>query len=105
MSDSAPILNEKRMGMLYTARQLDGSIRQAVRGASSGLLSAAARLEALSPLAVLARGYGVATDQEGNTVRSVDNVKKDDRIVLRVSDGTVLTTVQSIQKEKSDNGK
>ena len=105
LSGAAPLLNEKRMGLLYEARRLDGEIQKTVRGVSMELSSATARLEALSPLSVLARGYGVATDASGNTVRSVCDIKKDDRLALRVSDGTVLTTVQSIQKEKSDDGK
>ena len=93
------------MGLLYEARRLDGEIRRAMKASSTELSSVAARLEALSPLSVLARGYGVVTDASGNTVRSVCDVKKDDKLALRVSDGTVLTTVQSIQKEKSDDGK
>ena len=105
LSGAAPLLNEKRMGLLYEARRLDGEIRRAMKASSTELSSVAARLEALSPLAVLARGYGVVTDASGNTVRSVCDVKKDDKLALRVSDGTVLTTVQSIQKEKSDDGK
>lgn len=105
LSSAAPLLNEKRMGLLYVARQLDGELNNTMRRASTDLSSVAARLEALSPLSVLSRGYGVITDAKGSTVRSVSDVKETDEISVRMSDGTVLATVNSIQKECNENGK
>ena len=49
---------------------------------------ASARLNALSPLAVLARGYAVVRrETTGQIVRSVKQVKAGDRLSVRVSDG------------------
>jgi len=55
---------------------------------------AAARLEDLSPLAILARGYSASFAQDGHTVvRSVSQVQAGDRLVVRVSDGQIGCTV------------
>ena len=105
LSSAAPLLNEKRMGLLYAARLLDGEINNTKNRASSDFSAMAARLEALSPLSVLSRGYSVVADTNGNAIRSVSNVSVGDGITVRVSDGTVQATVQSIQKEICENGK
>ena len=105
LSSAAPLLNEKRMGLLYAARRLDGEISNTKNRANADVSAMAARLEALSPLSVLARGYSVVADTNGNAIRSVSNVNVGDGITVRVSDGTVRATVQSIQKESCENGK
>ena len=105
LSSAAPLLNEKRMGLLYAARRLDGEISNTKNRANADVSAMAARLEAVSPLSVLARGYSVVADTNGNAIRSVSNVNVGDGITVRVSDGTVRATVQSIQKESCENGK
>jgi exodeoxyribonuclease VII large subunit len=48
------------------------------------------RLEALSPLAVLARGYAVVTRKDnGSVVSRVAQVKQGQQVNIRVSDGQV----------------
>ncbi len=45
------------------------------------------RLAALSPLAVLGRGYAVVSHVDGQVVHSIIQVQPDDRLNIRVSDG------------------
>ena len=52
----------------------------------------AARLDALSPLKTLARGYAVAV-KSGKTVRSVNEIEIDDGITLKFTDGSVKCKV------------
>lgn len=104
LSGAAPMLNEKRMVLLYMEKNLDSVLRNTVTRSSTALSGVAARLEALSPLSVLARGYGVVTDAEGTAVRSVSCIKEEDDISVRVSDGTLVATVKSVQKEKKQRG-
>ncbi len=56
--------------------------------------AAAAALDAMSPLKVLARGYAVATNESGAVVRSVKNTAPGDHLRLRVSDGEILCRVE-----------
>lgn len=57
----------------------------------------AARLDALSPVKTLLRGYAVAT-KDGKTVASVKTIAPDDRIVLRLSDGKADCTVNQVEE-------
>lgn len=59
----------------------------------NALIHYTAKLDATSPLKVLARGYSVVFDENMMTVRSVNELKENDRIKIRLSDGTVDCTV------------
>ncbi len=52
-----------------------------------------ARLEAVSPLALLSRGYTVVTDAAGKTVTSVLQMQVGDRFYLHMQDGVLEGTV------------
>jgi exodeoxyribonuclease VII large subunit len=53
------------------------------------LKSLAARLNALSPLAVLGRGYSVVQDDKGRTVKSAKKLNFGDYVDIRFADGAV----------------
>ena len=51
------------------------------------------KLDAMSPLKVLTRGYAMVTKEDGTIVRSVSDVKPREPIAVRVSDGTIVASV------------
>ena len=53
------------------------------------LAAAAAKLDALSPLQTLSRGFSVATKEDGTLVKSKNDLNKGDDFTLRLSDGNV----------------
>lgn len=57
-----------------------------------------AKLDALSPLKVLTRGYSLTQTEEGKLVCSIQQVKPGDNIQIRVSDGSVLASVTSVEE-------
>ena len=57
-----------------------------------------AKLDAMSPLKVLTRGYALASDEEGNLIRSVEQVKENETITVRVSDGVIKAkTIEGVK--------
>jgi exodeoxyribonuclease VII large subunit len=74
---------ERRMRALSTARR-------------ARLEASAGRLEALSPLAVLARGYAVARTPDGRLLNRIDDFEPGMRFHLRVSDGTVAADAEAV---------
>ena len=58
-----------------------------------------ARLDALSPLKVLSRGYALTEDESGNLIRSVHQVQTGQILTVSLSDGKVYAAVTS--KEES----
>lgn len=68
----------------------------------SGILKLlSAKLDLLSPLAVLGRGYSLAYDQTGKLIKSVDQVNKDQDIYLKLSDGCLDCWVKKVKKSIS----
>lgn len=57
----------------------------------------AARLDALSPLKVLARGYAVAETADGQTVTRVGMLSKGERLSLRFADGRAYCRVNDVE--------
>jgi exodeoxyribonuclease VII large subunit len=61
-----------------------------------------AALDALSPLAILARGYAAAFAEDGHTViKQISQVQADDHVRVRVSDGEILATVTGTQTQEA----
>ena len=57
-------------------------------------------LENLSPLKILNSGYSIAMLPNKKTVNSINKVRENDKIKLRLSDGTLECVVDKIYKEK-----
>lgn len=58
----------------------------------------AAKLDAMSPLKVMARGYAVA-ESDGKIVKSVNQISKDKNLTVILNDGKAECTVNSITKK------
>lgn len=66
---------------------------------SGALDVAAAKLDALSPLKVMNRGYSVAKNKSG-ILKSIDTTFIGDTINVKLNDGSIDCTVNQINKEK-----
>ena len=60
----------------------------------------ASKLDALSPLKVLGRGYAIGYTEEGRALDSVQGIQAGDRLRLRLADGTLHCHVIDVQEEK-----
>ena len=84
-------------GRLQTLeRDLTYEVRAAIRRRSDRLGRAAGKLEALSPLSALARGYSVALATDGRVMRNVEDFEAGTPFTLRVSDGSVDCKVEGV---------
>lgn len=61
------------------------------------LALAAARLDSLSPLAVLARGYTVTQKDDYTLLQSTQQVRWGDELITTLADGTVRSVVQQVE--------
>ena len=56
-------------------------------------LTQTAKLDAMSPLKVLTRGYSVMKDQGGSIITDVNKVNIEDPVIINVSNGTIHAVV------------
>ena len=57
-------------------------------------------LDSLSPLSVMRRGYSVALDKKGKSLRSVKKIHTGEELQVRLEDGTLQTKVMSVKTEQ-----
>ena len=63
-------------------------------------IAAVSKLDAMSPLKVLTRGYSMAQTGSGQVLRSVAQVEVGERITVSLSDGRLYATVMQKEEEK-----
>jgi exodeoxyribonuclease VII large subunit len=78
------------------------AIRRRLAQATERVSATAARLESLSPLAVLARGYSVTTRASGEIVRDSHQVEPGETIHTRLARGEIASRVESLAEIESE---
>lgn len=84
---------QSRAYLETVSRDMQRSVRVSVRDRKQRMGASAGKLEALSPLAALNRGYSVALDGSGHVLKRTAEFVPGGSFVLRVSDGTVDCSV------------
>lgn len=87
-------INEKYMLIDIKVKQLEGYITKRYIKEKSKTLNLLTKLDGLSPLKTLTRGYGIIT-LNGKTIKSVKNLNKEDEINIKLYDGTVNAKILS----------
>lgn len=92
------VLASSRASLEPLAVRLRHAVQALIDAKGSDLSRSAARLETLSPLSVLARGYAIATDARGRAIRSASEVRVGDEVRVRVHEGELSTRVEGVSK-------
>lgn len=74
-------------------QKLVAAIRRRIEKQRDKLLGLGRELGAVSPIAVLERGYSVTLDANGRALRSIGDMKQGDTIETRLADGSVRSVV------------
>jgi exodeoxyribonuclease VII large subunit len=106
---SATVLRHDPRQALARARErlnrggvrLERAMERALHGWRGDLTALYARLNSLSPLAVLDRGYALVLDEQGALVRSANQVSAGERITTRLHDGAFTSRVEGAAKKRA----
>ena len=99
LSDPLYMVNDRRMDLLHLSEKLDMLSEKKIEKLRFILGESAAKLEALSPLAVVSRGYSVVTDVNGETLKNIDDVSVGDSVKIKMNGGSLDAIVNNIRKE------
>lgn len=80
-------INDERQYLDSLSHMFETACKAALRTKRQELAEAAAKLNGLSPLGTLGRGYSLTKDDSGRVVRSVSQVNSGDMINVTVADG------------------
>lgn len=81
----------QRLGVLFG--RAAGAYTETLESGKGKLALLSGRLDALSPLKVLNRGYSLVTDQNGAPVRNAAELSPGDRVTLRLAAGRALAEI------------
>ena len=88
--------NKIRLG--YLEEKLTARLQPAIRAKSEQLMNLTLKLDALSPLATLQRGYAiVSSETDEHIVTNSQNLQRGDRIRARLKSGAVIAQVQAVE--------
>ena len=90
-------LNNARARFDAASSACDAAIDFKLQDGRERLALAAASLDALSPLAVLQRGYAIAQDAAGKPLRDAASVKEGDAVSVRLAKGKLGTRIERIE--------
>ena len=102
-SQLSPLRMASKLGSSRTSL---GLLSQRADSAATGLIDrkrkalnlSMAKLDALSPLAVLKRGFAIAESETGEILRDVADVAVNDRIHVRLAEGSLQARVEEIDR-------
>ena len=87
-------INEQYMVIDMKVKALQNSMMLKLKEAKTSFVKETAKLDSLSPLKTLTRGYSIVTKQEsGKAIKSVDDLNSGEKVNLRLSDGQKTATI------------
>jgi exodeoxyribonuclease VII large subunit len=92
-------IRERERRLDESAERLDRAGRQRIIRGRERLEFTAARLESVSPLNVLARGYSITQSEAGVVLRDAAAVRPGDRVNARLNHGRIVARVEAMEFE------
>ena len=99
LQDPGAYIAQQRKNTEFLKNRLAAAQNQSVAQKRQRYIAAVSKLDAMSPLKVLTRGYSVTQTESGEIVRSAGQVKAGDRVRIRVSDGSMTAEILDQQEE------
>ena len=90
---------QRRSALLLWRNSLLKATEKAVGAKKQRFVSLTAKLDAMSPLKVITRGYAIAQSADGSLIRSVAQVRVGDGFTATLCDGSIHATVTEIKED------
>ena len=93
-------VNEKRLLLDHSAQRLGAAMQRNQEAQKRRFIHLTAKLDALSPLKVLARGYSVVLTEDGRVVQRAEQVSVGQQVTVKLSEGSITASVLGTQEER-----
>ena len=103
LSSKEALLDEYKMKINILSDKLDANVNSVLKDKNHNLSLLCAKLQAISPLNTLGRGYAIVQDENGNVRASAADLKQGDMINVSFVDGIAKATIEEIQKGGYEN--
>ena len=91
-------LDQRRKDLEMVKNRMISAQIQGINQKKQRYIANISKLDAMSPLKVLTRGYAMAQTEEGSVIKSVQQVNKGDSIRVAISDGILTARVSEVKE-------
>ena len=105
LRDPMAFIDDKRLLLDYTQRKLSALAQAQTAQRAQRFAALAAKLDALSPLKVLGRGYAVARNENGTILRAAEEASVGEKIEVLLGQGSLMCTVDEQRTGGTGHGK
>ena len=91
-------IEQRRKALAFVSNRMLSAQTQSINRQKQRFLTLTAKLDAMSPLKVLTRGYAMVQSEDGQLVRSIKQVKTGDTLHIALSDGSVSAAVTEVKE-------
>ena len=91
-------LDQRRKNLELLKNRMISAENQTIFRNNQRFIALTAKLDAMSPLKVLTRGYAVAENDRGEILRSVKQAKAGEKITVSLSDGSLTARVLEVKE-------
>jgi exodeoxyribonuclease VII large subunit len=95
-------IRQKRQFLMDTEQKLQNRINQKMKEKRHKLELYIARLEGLSPLSKLSKGYALIVGEDNKPKQSIKKVKKNEQLTISLIDGDITARVEDLCEKKRD---
>ena len=96
-------LDRREKDLSLLKNRLSAAQERTVSASNARFVGCVAKLDAMSPLKVLSRGYAMAQTEGGQLLRSVRQVAPGDEITLSISDGKITASVLNAKETNHES--
>ena len=103
LTSKEDLLDEYKMKMSLINDRLDNNISNVIKSKTYSYNILATKLNAISPLNTLSRGYAIVQDETGNTINSVNSAFPNQKLDVSLSDGKIQVIVEKTYDQGGKN--
>lgn len=92
-------IEQRRKGLELLTNRLVSAQNRTISDKTGRFIAAVSKLDAMSPMKVLTRGYSMALTERGEVLRSVHQTEPGERITISLSDGRLSAIVMEKKEE------
>ena len=103
LTDPMAVIEDKRMLLDRIGKDLTYAAESRLAKPRRDVATLAARLDAMSPLKVLGRGYALVADEEGRILRETEQIQVGTKVTARLAKGSLACRVEEVIAEEENH--
>lgn len=103
MRSPTAYLERKEKDLRLLKNRMISAQERMISASNARFVSCVAKLDAMSPLKVLSRGYAMAQTGNGELLRSIHQVNPGDSILVNISNGTITASVLNTKETEHES--